>query len=107
MGPSGHDGLQLPAEPSPSLGQETAWGYQNDRDDEGRSAPLSAPEHGKFTQLSPGAAGALFSTMADLTQWLVCVNQGRIGETQFVSPNNLQQMHLPQMAIPGVASARL
>ncbi|MBK8020497.1 MAG: serine hydrolase [Chloroflexi bacterium] len=101
FGPLGMTASNFQPEP-PLPGQETAWGYRIDRDDEGRLKQLVRTEHGKFTQLSPGAAGALFSTMADLTQWLkVHVNQGRIGETQFVSPNNLQQMHLPQMVIPG------
>jgi hypothetical protein len=60
---------------------------------------------GKHTQLSPGSAGALFSTLADLTNWLkVHVNGGRFEDIQLVSPGNLDQMHLPQMVIPGGGS---
>jgi CubicO group peptidase (beta-lactamase class C family) len=89
--------------PEPPLeGQLTAWGYRVERDEEGNFKKLVRTEHGKHTRLSPGAAGALFSTLADLIQWLkVHVNDGRAGDVQLVSPNNLKQMHLPQMVIPG------
>src|SRR3712207_6066864 len=56
---------------------------------------------GRHTELSPGAAGALFSTLADLTQWLkLQVNDGRVGEVQLVAPDNLKQMHVPQSVVP-------
>ncbi len=87
---------------APLPGQITAWGYRVERDDDGRPAGLTRTEHGKHTTLSPGAAGALFSTLADLRQWLrVQVNGGRAGDVHLVSPDNLRQMHLPQMVIPG------
>lgn len=86
----------------PQDGQVNANGYRVDRDKEGGAKSLIYMPFGKHTELSPGAAGALFSTLADLTQWLkVHVNDGRSGDIQFVSPNNLKQMHLPQTIIPG------
>jgi CubicO group peptidase (beta-lactamase class C family) len=90
-------------DPAPPLdGQHTAWGYRIDRDEFGAMKQLVRTEHGKHTALSPGAAGALFSTLADLTQWLkVQVNEGRAGDVQLVSLENLKQMHLPQMVVPG------
>ncbi len=86
----------------PAAGQFTAKGYRIDRDTDGSAKGLVHVPFGLHTELSPGAAGALFSTLADLIQWLkVHVNNGRVGEVQIVSPENLQQMHLPQMVYPG------
>jgi CubicO group peptidase (beta-lactamase class C family) len=89
--------------PEPPIeGQFTARGYRVDRDPDGAAKGLVNMPFGLHTELSPGAAGALFSTLADLTQWLkVHVNDGRVGDFQLVSPDNLKQMHLPQMIIPG------
>jgi len=86
----------------PVEGQFTANGYRVDRDTDGSAKGLVNIPFGLYTELSPGAAGALFSTLADLIQWLkVHVNQGRVGDVQLVSPDNLKQMHLPQTVIPG------
>ena len=85
----------------PVEGQLTAKGYRVDRDLEGRAKGLINTDFGEHTELSPGAAGALFSTLDDLTRWLkVHVNQGRMDELQLVSPDNLKQMHQPQTVIP-------
>ena len=86
----------------PEEGQFNAKGYRVDRDNEGGAKGLINMPFGLHTELSPGAAGALFSTLADLIQWLkVHVNNGRVGDFQLVSPDNLKQMHLPQTIIPG------
>jgi CubicO group peptidase (beta-lactamase class C family) len=86
----------------PRHGQVGAKGYRVDRDEEGGAKGLIYMPFGQHTELSPGAAGALFSTMADLIQWLkVHVNDGRAGDVRLISPGNLQQMHLPQTIIPG------
>ena len=86
----------------PEEGQLTAKGYRVDRDNDGNAKGLINMPFGLYTELSPGAAGALFSTLADLIQWLrVHANNGRVGDVQLVSPNNLKQMHLPQTIIPG------
>lgn len=89
-----------PEPPQPD--QFNAAGYRVDRDDEGKAKGLVAMPFGQHTELSPGSAGALFSTLADLTQWLkVHVNDGAVGDLQLISPHNLKQMHLPQTIIPG------
>ena len=86
----------------PREGQINAGGYRVDRDEEGGAKGLVHMPFRAHTELSPGSAGALFSTLADLTQWLkVHVNQGRLDDMQFISPNNLKQMHLPHTIIPG------
>ena len=86
----------------PEQGQVNAQGYRVDRETDGSVKGLVNMPFGLHTELSPGAAGALFSTLADLIQWLkVHVNDGRIGDFQLVSPDNLKQMHLPQTVIPG------
>lgn len=86
----------------PEATQVNAEGYRVDRDEEGGAKGLIHMPYAAFTALSPGAAGALFSTLADLTQWLkVQVNNGRAGDVQLVSSDNLKQMHLPQTVIPG------
>ncbi len=86
----------------PQAGQPNAAGYRVDRDEAGGAKGLIRMPFGQHTELSPGAAGALFSTLADLTQWLkVHVNAGRAGAVQLVSADNLKQMHLPHTVIPG------
>jgi len=86
----------------PEAGQFTAKGYRIDRDTDGSAKGLINMPFKLHTELSPGSAGALFSTLADLIQWLkVHVNDGLVGDVQIVSPENLKQMHLPQMVIPG------
>jgi hypothetical protein len=86
----------------PQPGQFNATGYRVDRDENGAAEESVPLPFGLHTDLSPGAAGALFSTLADLTQWLkVHVNAGRDDAFQLVSPDNLKQMHLPQTIIPG------
>ena len=87
---------------SPKEGQVNALGYRVDRDNDGDAKGLISMPFGLYTEINPGAAGALFSTLADLTQWLkVHVNNGRVGNLQLVSPDNLKQMHLPQTICPG------
>ena len=86
----------------PVEGQDTAKGYRVDRNPDGSARGLVNMPFGLHTELSPGSAGALFSTLADLIEWLkVHVNNGRVGGLQLVSPDNLKQMHLPQTVIPG------
>jgi CubicO group peptidase (beta-lactamase class C family) len=78
-----------------------AEGYRIDRDESGRYNELVHMPFGKHTELSPGPAGALFSTLSDLTQWMkVHVSNGKCGEVQLVSPENLKQMHAPQIVVP-------
>jgi CubicO group peptidase (beta-lactamase class C family) len=86
----------------PQAGQVNALGYRVEREPDGSSKRLVNLPFGLHTELSPGSAGALFSTLADLIQWLkVHVNNGRVDDFQLVSPENLKQMHLPQTVIPG------
>lgn len=48
-----------------------------------------------------GPAGSIHSNLNDLIHWLkVHLNEGRFGDTQFVSPGNLAEMHKPQMIMP-------
>jgi CubicO group peptidase (beta-lactamase class C family) len=91
----------------PQSDQFNAVGYRVDRDDEGGAKGLIPMPFGRHTEVSPGAAGALFSTLADLTQWLkLHINEGRLGDAQLVAPHNLKQMHQPQMLMPATALAR-
>ncbi len=87
---------------TPGKEQVNAKGYRVERADDGSFKHLVNMPLGKHTELSPGAAGALFSTLADLTRWLkVHINDGCLGDRQFISGNNLKQMHIPHMVIPG------
>jgi len=90
-------------EPEPPIdGQINALGYRVERDNDGNVKEMIKTPFGLHTELSPGAAGALFSTLADLTQWLkVQVNDGKANDYQLISPENLKQTHLPHMVIPG------
>jgi len=86
----------------PQAGLMNAKGYRIDRDEEGRARGLIHTPFGRHTEVSPGAAGALFSTLANLTHWLKAhVNAGQSGDLRLISANNLKQMHLPQTIIPG------
>ena len=61
----------------PSEGQINAKGYRVDRDEAGAARGLVLIPFRRHTELAPGAAGALFSTLADLIQWLrLHVNEG-------------------------------
>ncbi len=100
LSPLGMDASNFVPEP-PGEGLFNAIGYRVDRDDVGGAKGLVRMPFGQHTELAPGAAGSLFSTLADLTQWLkVHVNDGRAADVQLVSPDNLKQMHLPQTIIP-------
>ncbi|MFW6184776.1 MAG: serine hydrolase [Chloroflexota bacterium] len=99
--PLGMEASNFGPEP-PRPQQVNAAGYRVDRDEAGAAQGLVRMAFGQHTELSPGAAGALFSTLADLTQWLkVHVNEGRVGDVRLVSPVTLKQMHLPQTVVPG------
>lgn len=99
--PLGMDASNFMPEP-PQEEQINAYGYRVDRDEEGSAKGLVRMPFGRHTDLSPSAAGALFSTLADLTQWIkVHVNNGAVGDVKLVSSDNLKQMHLPQTIIPG------
>ena len=100
FGPLGMSASNFRPEP-PQAGQHTAKGYRVDRDQDGGAKGLINMPFGKHTELSPGAAGALFSTLADLIQWLkMHVNQGQVGDLRLVSAANLKQNHLPQTVVP-------
>lgn len=78
-----------------------AKGYRIDRDEQGKYRRHVHMPFGQHTELSPGPAGALFSTLADLCQWMkVHVNEGRCDDFQLVSGVNLKQMHAPQTVVP-------
>jgi CubicO group peptidase (beta-lactamase class C family) len=101
FGPLGMTASNFAPEP-PQPGQPNALGYRVDRDDAGGAKGLIQTAFGAYYELSPGAAGGLFSTLADLTTWLkVHVNGGRAGDVVLVSPDNLKQMHLPVTVVPG------
>ncbi len=101
FGPLGMSASNLCPEP-PQPGQVAAGGYRLEFEPDGRLKALIHTPLEPYSELSPGGAGGLFSTLADLTRWLkVQVNQGRLGDFQLVSPGTLQQMHLPQSIVPG------
>ena len=88
--------------PSRAAGMPLAQGYRVERHEDGTAKELVPTLLGLHTELSPGAAGALFSTLNDLSRWLeVHVNEGASSGVQLVSPANLKQMHLPHTIIPG------
>ncbi len=99
--PLGMTGSNFLPEP-PREGQVNALGYRVERDEEGRATGLIAMPFGAHTELSPGAAGALFSTLDDQVRWLgMHANRGRWGNVQLVAPETCEQMHLPVTVQPG------
>ena len=81
--------------------QANALGYRVDRDDDGRAQGLIPVPFGAHTELSPGSAGALFSTLDDQVRWLgLHANGGRWGDTRLVTPETCAQMHLPITVVP-------
>lgn len=98
--PLGMNASNFTPEP-PLKTQLNANGYRVDRDDEGGAKGIARMPFGEHTKLSPGTAGALFSTLADLTTWLkVHVNKGQAGNFRLVTEDNLKQMHAPQTIVP-------
>jgi CubicO group peptidase (beta-lactamase class C family) len=89
-------------QPEPALSsQVTARGYRLERDRSGNPVKLVCMPSLKYTDVCPGAAGGLFSTLDDMTRWLTLhINDGRFNNTQFITPHNLKQMHQPQAVIP-------
>lgn len=48
-----------------------------------------------------GPAGSINSNVTDMAQWLLLhLSQGNFNEKQIISPNNLNQMHSPQIVTP-------
>jgi CubicO group peptidase (beta-lactamase class C family) len=51
---------------------------------------------------SIGPAGSINSCVADMLAWVrVHINDGKLGDRQVISTGNLEQMHSPQMIVPG------
>ena len=51
-------------------------------------------------KVATGPAGTIISCVRDLTQWLLVHTQaGKAGNLQFISPNQLREMHKPQMFV--------
>lgn len=85
----------------PREGQVTALGYRAERDDDGNVTGLRAMPFGAHTELSPGAAGALFSNLDDQVRWLgLHVNRGRWGDVRLVSEQTCGEMHRPVTVQP-------
>ena len=85
----------------PRDGQVNALGYRVDRDDDGRARGLIPMPFGAHTELSPGSAGALFSTLDDQVRWLgLHANGGRWGDTRLIAQETCAQMHLPVTVVP-------
>lgn len=85
----------------PRAGLENALGYRVERDDDGRATGHLAMPFGAHTELSPGAAGALFSTLDDMARWIgVQANDGRWGDVRIVTPGTCAQMHQPVVVQP-------
>jgi CubicO group peptidase (beta-lactamase class C family) len=103
--PLGMVGSNFLPEP-PREGQVTALGYRVDRDEDGNPTGLVAMPFGEHTEVSPGAAGALFSTLDDQVRWLgLHVNRGRWGDATLVSPFTCEQLHQP-VSVQPVTGAR-
>lgn len=82
------------------VGSLPAQGYavclDDDRSFKGHEHVPTRPR----TRLS-GGAGALFSTMSDMGQWLkVQLNEGTCDGRQLVTPRTLKALHSPQTLIP-------
>lgn len=100
FGPLGMDASNFDPEP-PRSGLDNALGYRVERDDEGRATGLRPMPFGAHTELSPGAAGALFSNLDDMVRWVgVQANGGRWGDVRLVTPGTCAQMHQPVTVQP-------
>lgn len=76
-------------------------GYRVKRDDEGNFEALSNVPFETFRGDYPGTAGSILSTVPDLMTWLkLQLNKGKLDGDTFVTPENLREMHLPQMVLP-------
>lgn len=87
--------------------QLVAKGYRAKRDNEGKVETVTHMPFGDFTNVYPGMAGGYFSTVTDLMTWLnLHLSQGELNGKQFVTSDNLKQMHFPQMVVPIVEEAK-
>ncbi|MES2938556.1 MAG: serine hydrolase [Pseudomonadota bacterium] len=78
-----------------------ALGYNLQRDAEGRFERWVHMPPGLHTELSPGPAGTLFSTAADMARWLqLHLDGSECGGARIVSRHNIQELRTPQMAMP-------
>lgn len=78
-----------------------AIGYRVQRDARASFRHLVRMPFGCHTELSPGPAGALFSTLADMAQWLgLQLGAGECNGARIVSRHNLRELHSPQTVIP-------
>lgn len=85
----------------PKANHPLADGYRIERDHNGQFSSHVAMPFGQHTELSPGPAGALFSTLGDLTRWLqVHINEGRHESQTLISRSTIREMHSPQVTIP-------
>ncbi len=101
--PLGMRGSNVVPEP-PREGQVNALGYRVDRGEEGRAKGRIGLTFGAHTELSPGSAGALFSTLDDRLTWVgLHANRGRWGDVHLVAPCTCEQMHLPATLLQSLA----
>ncbi|MFW6387844.1 MAG: serine hydrolase, partial [bacterium] len=85
-----------------------ASGYRLEREPDGSVSDLVRVPFGAHTKLSPGGAGAIFSTLSDMSAWVgLHANAGRFGEKQIVGEENISLMRQPHTVLPtaGVAEA--
>lgn len=86
-------------------GHPIAQGYRAVRDEEGvATGDYTHLPFGPITDVSPGAAGAMVSTLNDVTTWLkLHINGGLHNGEQFIPANHLHQLHAAHTIIPGGA----
>ena len=85
-----------------------ASGYRIERENDGTVSGLVHVPFGAHTKLSPGGAGAIFSTLSDLTRWVeLHANAGWVNGTQIVGGENISLLRTPHTVLPtgGVAEA--
>ena len=85
-----------------------ASGYRVERESDGSVSGLTRVPFGAHTTLSPGGAGAIFSTLSDMTRWVMLhANAGRVNDTQIVGEENISLLKTPHTVLPtdGVAEA--
>lgn len=87
--------------PESEGGQDTALGYRAERDDQGEVTGFTQVPFGGHTSLSPSGAGALFSTLSDMTRWIEFhLNDGKIDGRQLLSAENIRILHQPHTIVP-------
>ncbi|NIO28533.1 MAG: serine hydrolase [Candidatus Latescibacteria bacterium] len=83
-----------------------ALGYEEKKDKESKKKEIKQMPFRNIDNVGP--AGSINSSAADMAEWVKFqLNEGKVNETQVVSPLTIQELHRPHIVVHGGLLARL